>query len=248
MPANDNARYYYELALSNDPGNTVAQQGLTIVASKLVLRAREAIDSGQLDDAERFLENATALDSGSADLSASLQALESAKAQRQEELEREAALAREAEADPATENLTGESDTEGEAASPALETVDSLDDALADTENSSSEGTGTADGRAQSDAGPQEYVAVSTLKRTNYVAPRYPRAAQRRNITGWVDVSFTVNHGGSVVDVGILDSSPGDVFINSATEAVSQWRFEPSTENGVPVERLVAVRLMFDLE
>jgi len=246
MPANDNARYYYELALSNDPGNTVAQQGLTIVASKLVLRAREAIDLGQLDDAERFLKNATALDPRSADLSASLQALESAKAQRQEELEREASLAREAEADPAAEALPGQNDTEAEAVSPALETADSPDEALADTENPSSEGTGN--GRAQSDTGPREYVAISTLKRTNYVAPDYPRTAQRRNITGWVDLSFTVDQGGSVVDVGILDSSPGDVFANSATEAVSQWRFEPSTENGVPVERLVAVRLIFDLE
>jgi TonB family protein len=51
-----------------------------------------------------------------------------------------------------------------------------------------------------------------------------------------------------VVDVGILDSNPGDVFNEAATEAVSQWRFEPSLENGTPVEKLVAVRLMFNLE
>jgi hypothetical protein len=29
---------------------------------------------------------------------------------------------------------------------------------------------------------------------------------------------------------------------------VSQWRFEPSLENGTLVEKLVAVRLMFNLE
>src|SRR5690606_20514140 len=61
-PANDNARYYYELALSNDPDNTVAKQGLAIVASKLVLNAREAIDAGQFDNAQRFLNEAAALD------------------------------------------------------------------------------------------------------------------------------------------------------------------------------------------
>jgi protein TonB len=61
-------------------------------------------------------------------------------------------------------------------------------------------------------------------------------------------VSFTVNRGGNVVDVGILDSNPGDVFNDAAREAISQWRFEPSLENGAPVERLVAVRLMFNLE
>ncbi|MGA8204371.1 MAG: response regulator, partial [Woeseiaceae bacterium] len=39
-PSNDNARYYFETALSNDPGNATARQGLIAVASKLVLHAR----------------------------------------------------------------------------------------------------------------------------------------------------------------------------------------------------------------
>ena len=45
-PSNDNARYYFELALSNDPENAAARQGLVLVAGKLVLGAREAIDTG----------------------------------------------------------------------------------------------------------------------------------------------------------------------------------------------------------
>src|SRR5690606_7161717 len=49
-PSNDNARYYYELVLSNDPGNTAARQGLIAVASKLVLRARAAVDEGRLGE------------------------------------------------------------------------------------------------------------------------------------------------------------------------------------------------------
>src|SRR5690606_11315824 len=99
-PANDNARYYYELALSNDPNNTVAQQGLAIVASKLVLNAREAIDSGQFDSAQRFLDDAAALDPQSADLNASIQALNTAREERaaaaRAEAERQAALELEA--------------------------------------------------------------------------------------------------------------------------------------------------------
>jgi protein TonB len=92
------------------------------------------------------------------------------------------------------------------------------------------------------------YVPISALKRTNYVAPRYPRSALRRNITGWVDVSFKVNLTGNVIDVNVLDSTPRDVFNEAATEAVTQWRFEPSLDNGTPVEKLVTVRLMFNLE
>ena len=78
-PANNNARYYYELALGNDPANTAAKQGLVLIAGKLVLQARESIDNGQLDGAEALLRNARALDPESTDLSASTRALESAR-------------------------------------------------------------------------------------------------------------------------------------------------------------------------
>jgi serine/threonine-protein kinase len=256
-PANDSARYYYELALSNDPENTVARQGLIIVASKLVLQAREAIDSGKLDAAERYLRDATALDPQGADLGASVQALSSARAEqaaaaraeaeRLAELERQEALAQ---AEAAQGAPTGPA-SEGNASGEAAQAVDPLTAGTAgQTANRSGSPASADQGSEDADqaSGSTGYVPISSLKRTNYVAPRYPRSAQRRNITGWVDVSFTVNRGGNVVDVGILDSNPGDVFNDAAREAISQWRFEPSLENGAPVERLVAVRLMFNLE
>ena len=62
------------------------------------------------------------------------------------------------------------------------------------------------------------------------------------------NVSFTVTAEGRVENIGILTSEPGDEFDDAATEAVAQWRFEPPLENGVPVDRRVAVRLAFDLE
>jgi protein TonB len=91
-------------------------------------------------------------------------------------------------------------------------------------------------------------VAMSQLKRTTYVAPKYPRAAQRRNTSGWVDLGFTVARDGSVQSIEIIESTPGTVFDEAATKAVSQWRFEPVIENGEPVERRAAVRMMFSLE
>jgi protein TonB len=265
-PSNDNARYYYELTLSNDPENTVAKQGLIIVASKLVLRARESIDAGELKNAERFLREANALDPQSADLSASMQALNSAKSEgeaaaiaeveRQAELERQEALAAGSgdnagqTADLFSDDRAAGADLSTVAGAAALPTTTPGDDPVADGRDGFAGGaTAQADGDSgASESGATGYVPISTLKRTNYVAPRYPRSAQRRNITGWVDVSFTVNRGGNVVEVGILDSSPGDVFDSAATEAVSQWRFEPPIENGTAVEKLVAVRLTFSLE
>src|SRR5690606_37407999 len=76
-PSNDNARYYYELVLSSDPGNTAARQGLVAVASKLVLGARTAIDEGRLDEAESLLADAREIDPRSGQLTGAVQALAS---------------------------------------------------------------------------------------------------------------------------------------------------------------------------
>jgi protein TonB len=86
------------------------------------------------------------------------------------------------------------------------------------------------------------------LQRTKYVAPKYPRGAQRRNVSGWVDVTFTVDIDGSVTDVSARDSEPGDTFVASATRAVGTWEFKPVIENGVAVPKRTAVRMMFALE
>ena len=91
-------------------------------------------------------------------------------------------------------------------------------------------------------------VSVSSLKRTKYVAPKYPRAAQRRGLSGWVDVIFTVDIDGSVADVSVRDSNPGDTFVNSAIDAVEKWEFEPVIEDGVAVQKRAAVRMMFAIE
>jgi protein TonB len=76
----------------------------------------------------------------------------------------------------------------------------------------------------------------------------YPRTAQRRGVTGWVDISFTVLPNGTVSGIGVMDSEPGGIFDQAATEAVAEWRFEPPVEEGMPVERRVAVRMMFNLQ
>ena len=61
-PANDNARYYYELVLSIDAENTAARQGLSAIAGKLAFQARTEIDNGDLAAAEDILSDAHALD------------------------------------------------------------------------------------------------------------------------------------------------------------------------------------------
>ena len=336
-PSNNNARYYYELALSNDPDNTGARQGLTIVASKLVLRAREAIDAGQLTNAEDLLRTARSLDPASSDLAASATALENAKGakaqveeearaaeaerlaeQKREEQRRVAAAAAAAAAVAAAQKAETESvaiaaaDTSADtsantspeptSSSSSESSVDSAngdtavaenraDDPSPDPGNDTTSVAGvaagasalalnagananttsvpdTADtGQATPDAaqtvsesaepetaslatGPTkpQMVPVSTLTRVNYVAPKYPRSAQRRNITGSVDIAFTVQRNGAVADIDVMESTPGTIFDEVAINAVEQWRFEPAIENGQPIEKRTAIRLAFSLK
>ncbi len=291
-PANDNARYYFELALNIDAGSTAAKQGLISVASKLVLGAREAIDDGNFAVAESLLGDARALDPRSADLAASTAALatarerqaaaeqaaaERAAAEREAEAERQAAeqaaAEREAEAErqaaereaearrQAAEQAAAEREAEARANAGAADTGEQpADDPPSSGDSESSAGGAAAQtamaAATRAGAGadtanasrPNEVVAISALKRINYVAPRYPRSAQRRNVTGYVDLVFTVNADGTVGEVEVTESKPGTTFDSAAVEAVEKWRFEPVIENGRAVEKRAAVRMSFSLQ
>ena len=301
-PSNDNARYYYELALGNDPKNTAAQQGLIIVAGKLVLKARSAIDSGQLDQAGILLRDASALDPDSSELAASAAALQNARqaqadAERQTELERQAAAERKAAAErqadaerkaaaerlaeaerkaAATAAAGGSAKAAPSGAGPAgsasaNSAVPGASQAGLQREPAAANPAGTAeaslaaaarrvtqqDGEsvaqetpATASAEPQapEMVGITTLNRTRYVSPKYPRSAMRRGITGYVDVRMTIARDGSVYDIEVLDAKPETVFNEAALEAVQQWQFEPVLEGNVPVEKRTAVRMAFELQ
>jgi TonB family protein len=59
---------------------------------------------------------------------------------------------------------------------------------------------------------------------------------------------FTVDIDGSVRDIEVRDSTPGDTFVGAAINAVEDWEFEPVFENGRAVEKRSAVRMMFAIE
>ena len=297
-PPNDNARYYYELALSNDPENTAARQGLAIVASKLAVLARSEIDDGNLDSAEELLAAANAIDPANSELAIAVDALSDKRAaileqrrqaiaQRRAEEEQRADAARIAaekkaadEARVAAEKKAAEEraaalSAEAAAPSPEMAAAElppgegtSVDSGSDTTQIDATKATVAADGAssdrpiADSTAQTQEPqpaaapdpaprpapAAVSSLKRLKYVAPKYPRSAQRRNQSGWVDVVFTVDSSGLVKDINVRDSEPGDTFVNAAVKAVEKWEFEPAIEDGLIVEKRVGVRMMFALE
>ncbi|MFA0809887.1 energy transducer TonB [Microbulbifer epialgicus] len=73
-------------------------------------------------------------------------------------------------------------------------------------------------------------------------SPRYPSAAMRRGIEGYVIVEFTVTKTGAVQDVrvvGAFDSvgNPTRIFDRSALAAAERFKYQPQVEDGKPIER-----------
>ena len=260
-PPNDNARYYFQQALNSEASNAAAQQGLVAVASKLVLRARAAIDAGNYAEADALLSDARALDPNSSELRASASALENARnqqttqdrvaAEQQREaerlaVEREAVAAREAEAD---RRAAVREEADREAARLAAERSAAAEAAAANAAAAApAVAAATAAEPVQNPGNVVETVAISALERTHYVPPRYPRSAQRRNASGFVDIAFTVTETGSVADVEVTQSQPGSLFDDAAVDAVEQWEFAPPMDGETPVQKRVAVRMSFALQ
>lgn len=58
--------------------------------------------------------------------------------------------------------------------------------------------------------------------------PRYPSAAQAREIEGRVRLTITIMPDGSVRDVRVMSARPQGYFEAEAVRAVLQWRYKPS--------------------
>ncbi|HLS58114.1 MAG TPA: energy transducer TonB [Paracoccaceae bacterium] len=108
------------------------------------------------------------------------------------------------------------------------------------------EGTGVGPGSGGGEGGgpyrPGSGIAPPRLLRE--VRPDYTDAARRRGIEGEVLMEIVVRRDGSVGDVRIIRGL-GHGLDERAVTAVRQWRFEPATRHGVPVDVLVEVTMEF---
>lgn len=77
--------------------------------------------------------------------------------------------------------------------------------------------------------------------------PRYPRGAALQQEEGWVIVSYVVTREGKVSDAVIEDSSGNPAFEVAALNALVDWRYQPATVAGEPVES-TATKSMFRFE
>jgi protein TonB len=86
---------------------------------------------------------------------------------------------------------------------------------------------------------------VREPRRLHYVPPVYPIIAQTARIEGLVILEAIIDETGAVRDIRVLRSIP--VLDRAAIEAVSRWRYLPTTLNGVAVPVIMTVTVSFQL-
>lgn len=83
--------------------------------------------------------------------------------------------------------------------------------------------------RSPPDISAMSEEAAEPLAITN---PRYPYHAAMNGIEGWVFLEFDLDQNGHPMNLSVLDSSPGDVFVKGASDAIVKWTFRKNnTQN-----------------
>ena len=79
-------------------------------------------------------------------------------------------------------------------------------------------------------------------------APIYPPELACSGLTATTTVILLVNSAGVVIDQYVEGSSGNRLLDKSALLATKQWKFKPSTEDGVPVAQRVRIPISFDAQ
>jgi TonB family protein len=98
--------------------------------------------------------------------------------------------------------------------------------------------------QAAATAGPAE-VTEASLTRLRPIQLDYPNEALRKNIEGWVELSYVVSAEGKVTTVKVLNSSPAGVFDAAAAKALGRVRYKPVTQGGKATAVSTKLRIAF---
>lgn len=90
-------------------------------------------------------------------------------------------------------------------------------------------------------------IPASQLELIDAPAPVYPPDARASRVEGWVDLEFVVDRNGRPRDVVVVDSRPGERFVDAALAAVAGHRYRPFELNGRIYERRASLRVRFTL-
>lgn len=81
---------------------------------------------------------------------------------------------------------------------------------------------------------------------THRVEPTFPALARQLHKSGRVELHAVIGVDGSVQSLQVVSGDP--LFLNSAREAVLQWRYKPTYLNGNPVEVETFITVIYTLQ
>jgi TonB family protein len=90
-------------------------------------------------------------------------------------------------------------------------------------------------------------VPESSLTRLKGIELDYPTDALRKNVEGWVDLSYVVTADGKVTTVKVIGSSPQGVFEAAATKALLRVRYAPLAQGGKAGAVSTKLRIAFHM-
>jgi len=86
---------------------------------------------------------------------------------------------------------------------------------------------------------------VTAARLQNKVSPVYPALARQTRISGTVRLHAIIAKDGTVQQLEVVSGHP--LLVQSALDAVRQWRYQPTLLNGEPVEVDTTVDVIFSL-
>ena len=86
---------------------------------------------------------------------------------------------------------------------------------------------------------------VQAAKLAAQPKPTYPPLARQARIQGTVRLEAVISKDGTIEELKVVSGHP--LLIQSALDAVKQWRYQPTLLNGVPVEVITTIDVNFTL-
>ena len=88
---------------------------------------------------------------------------------------------------------------------------------------------------------------IQATKLVHRVNPVYPERAQALGIQGTVLLEAVIFKDGSLGAMRVLNRLADPELVDAATEAVKDWRYEPTLLNGPPIEVVTTITVNFRL-
>jgi protein TonB len=233
-PAGNNAFEFYLKVLEKQPGNQVAADALRETFPFAASAAEQAINQRDFDGAQREIDLLAKADPANYTLTILRSKLDAQRKlldkeqqqqldqQHQQQLAAQKAVADKAEADKLAAQQQSEKAVAQQKAAEQARVAQQQQQAVATPQQPGGSSVSSASGGTET----RDPVLVKMFK------PRYPTMALRNSTEGWVEVGFTVDAQGNVVDAKVLDAQPRHVFDSAAIDAVRRWKFQPAMQNG----------------